>query len=179
MPRLQQLDSKQADSWTRKLFAKIEENLGVVPNMFKCMGNSAVAMDGFMGFNGSLHSGKLGPKYVKMVILATSELNGCGYCASAHTQMAKNAELLTDEECLNTRRLIGVDERSQAMLNFVKRVHETKGRVEDQDLQALKEKDFSDEEVVEILGAMALITFANYISNVGKPDLDFPPAPKA
>ena len=126
-----------------------------------------------------LHSGKLGPKYMKMVILATSELNGCGYCASAHTQMAKNAELLTDEECLNTRRLVGVDEKSQAMLSFVKRVFETKGKVNEEDLQALKEKGFVDEEIVEILGGMALITFANYISNVGKPDPDFPPAPKA
>ena len=116
---------------------------------------------------------------MKMVILATSERNGCGYCASAHTQMAKNAELLTAEECLNARRLAGVDEKSQAMLNFVKRVHETKGKVDDEDLQTLKEKGFVDEEIVEILGGMALITFANYISNVAKPDLDFPAAPKA
>lgn len=179
MPRLRQLDPEQADSWTRKLFKKVEESLGVVPNMFKCMGNSGMALDGFLGFNASLGAGKLGPKYMKMVILATSELNGCGYCASAHTQMAKNADLLTDEECLNTRRLVGVDERSQAMLNFVKRVFEAKGRVDDEDLQALKEKGFVDEEIVEILGTMALITFANYVSNVGKPDLDFPPTPKA
>ena len=33
-------------------------------------------------------------------------------------------------------------------------------------------------EIVEILGTMSLITFANYISNLAEPVLDFPEVPK-
>jgi len=177
MPRIRQLDPEDADAWTKRLFRKVEESLGVVPNMFKCMGNSDVALDGFLGFNASLGAGKLGGKNMKLIILATSELNGCEYCASAHTQMAKDAGLLTDEECLNARRLIGVDDKSGAMLQFVKKVHEAKGKVKDEDVAALRQKGFGDVEIVEIVGIMALITFANYVSNVGEPELDFSAVP--
>jgi uncharacterized peroxidase-related enzyme len=177
MPRLKQLEVEEAKSWTRKLFGKVNDSLGLVPNMFKCMGNSDTALDGFLSFNAAIVAGTLGGKLVKMVILATSELNGCEYCASAHTKMALDGNLLTEEECLNARRLVGSDEKSQAMLEFVKKVYETKGKVKDEDLQALRSKGINDAQIVEILGTMALATFTNYISNVGEPVLDFPRVP--
>lgn len=179
MPRIKQIDPMEANVWTRRLFRKLEEGLGVLPNMFKCMGNSDVGLDGFLSLNASLGAGKLGPKNIKLIILATSELNGCEYCVSAHTQMAKDAGLLTGEECLNARRFVAVDEESRAILEFVRKVFETKGKVKDEDLQILRQKGFEDTEIVEILGTMALITFANYVSNVGEPELDFPLAPSA
>lgn len=177
MPRIKQVNRNEVDAWTRKLLGKVEESLGLVPNMFRCMGNSDVTLDGFLSLNASLSAGRLGGKNIKCVILATSELNGCEYCASAHTQMAKDAGLLTDEECVNARRCIGSDEKSQAMLSFVKRVLETKGKVSDQDVKVLAQEGFTDGEIVEILATMALATLANYVSNVGEPELDFPSAP--
>ncbi|MBI4775566.1 MAG: carboxymuconolactone decarboxylase family protein [Deltaproteobacteria bacterium] len=178
MPRLKQVGTDEGSALTNKLLKRVGESMGIVPNMFKCMGSSEMALDGFMAMNGSLGAGSLGGKYMKMVVLATSELNNCIYCASAHTQLAKNAKLLTDEECANARRCIGTDDKSQAMLDFVKKVHKSKGRVADKDIQAVRKAGFGDAEIVEMLGTMSLITFANYISNVAEPDLDFPEAPK-
>lgn len=177
MPRLKQLEVEEAKSWTKKLFSKVKDSLGLVPNMFKCMGNSDTALDGFLSFNAAIMAGTLGGKLVKMIILATSELNGCEYCAAAHTKMALDAGILTEEECLNARRLVGSEEKPKAMLEFVKKVYETKGKVKDEDIQALKDKGFNDAQIVEILGTMALASFANYISNVGQPELDFPKVP--
>ncbi|RKX71652.1 carboxymuconolactone decarboxylase family protein [candidate division WOR-3 bacterium] len=178
MARIKQINPEEASSYTRKLFKRIKEAFGTIPNMFRCMGNSEMALDGFLSMNASLGAGKLGPKNMKLVILATSQLNDCEYCASAHTQMAKDAGLLTDEECLNARKLIGSDPKSDALLKFTGRVFETRGKVTDQDLEAIRQAGFSDEEIIEILATMALITFANYTSNVGEPDLDFPKAPE-
>jgi uncharacterized peroxidase-related enzyme len=177
MPRLKQLGVEEAELATRKLLGKVKDNLGVVPNMFKCMANSDTALNGFLSFNAAIMAGALGGKLVKMVILATSELNGCEYCVSAHTKMALDDNLLTEEECLNARRLVGSDEKSEAMLEFVEKVYQTKGKVKDEDIQALESKGFNHAQMVEILGTMALATFANYISNVGQPVLDFPEAP--
>jgi len=69
MPRLKQLEPQDSDAWTRKLFRKVEESLGLLPNMFKCMGNSDVALDGFLSFNAGLGAGKLGGKNMKMKYL--------------------------------------------------------------------------------------------------------------
>jgi len=59
----------------------------------------------------------------------------------------------------------------------VKKVFQTKGKVADGDIQVLRQSGFGDAEIVEILATMALATFANYVSNVGEPELDFPKAP--
>jgi uncharacterized peroxidase-related enzyme len=179
MARLNVLDPETTKGWAGRLLKKVEEGLGVVPNMFKAMGNSEWTLEGFLTLNGNLGQGKLGAALVKMVILATSELNGCEYCVSAHTDMAKNSNLLTPEQSLAARRLKGTDDKSTAALAFAKKVWDTKGKVSDADLRAVRDAGFGDTEIIEILGVMALATLANYVSNVGELDMDFPEAPPA
>ena len=174
MPRIKQLSFDAAQSWTKRLYKKVEESLGVMPNMFKIMGNSDVGLDGFLALNAGINSGKLGPKNVKMIILLTSQLNDCEYCVAAHTKMALDSELLTEEECVNARKAIGADEKTTKMLEFAKKVKLNNGKVTDEDFKAVRNAGFDDQEIVEIIGSIALITFANYISNAGQPDLDFP-----
>ena len=178
MPRLKQLTDEEASSWVRKLFGKVKDGLGVMPTLFRCMANSEAIFEGFLGLNGSFANATLDPKYAKMVILRTSELNHCEYCVRAHTQMAKDANLLDDEQCLNARKGIGIDDKSTYMLKFVDKVHKTAGFVSDEELNKMKEYGFSDGEIVEIIGAMSLATMTNYLSHVAEPDLDFPEVPK-
>jgi uncharacterized peroxidase-related enzyme len=178
MPRMRQIEVEQASGLVRNLFGKVEKSLGLIPNMFRCMANSTMGFDGFLKLNASLMAGKLGGRLQKLVILATSEFNGCEYCVAAHTKMAQDGNLLTDQECLDARRFQAADPREAAILGFVRHVLETKGKVTDGDLAALRNKGFEDEEMVEILGTMALATYTNYISSVGQPDLDFPEAPE-
>ena len=174
MPRIKQLGQDEAQSWTKRLYKRVEGSLGLVPNMFRCMGNSDVGLDGFLALNAGLGSGKLGPKNVKMIILLTSQLNDCEYCVAAHTQMALDPGLLTKEECMNARKAIGADEKTTKMLEFAKKVKLNNGKVTDDDIKIVRDAGFDDQEIVEMIGSIALITFANYISNVGEPDLDFP-----
>jgi len=178
MPRIKQLQMDEVQTWTKNLFRKVEQGLGVLPNMFKCMGNSDVTLDGFLGLNAGLNAGKLGPKNVKLIILSTSQLNDCEYCVAAHTKMALDAGLLTEEECLNARRIKGPDEKTTKMLEFSKKIKETSGKVTDDDIKRVKDAGFSDVEIIEMIGTIALISIANYVSNVAQPDLDFPEAPK-
>lgn len=178
MPRLKQLKDEEVSSWTKKLFGKVQDGLGVLPTLFRCMANSEAIFEGFLGLNGSFANAKLDPKLTKMVILATSELNDCEYCVRAHTQMAKDANLLNDEQCLNARKLIGTDDKSTAMLKFVKKVHETKGHISDENIEELRKYGFTDGEIVEIVGAMGVATITNYLSHIAEPDQDFPEVPK-
>jgi len=174
MSRMKQIEAQAASGLVRNLFGKVEQSLGLIPNMFRCMANSTMGFDGFLKLNASLGAGKLGGRLQKLIILATSEFNGCEYCVAAHTKMGQDGNLLTAQECRDARRFVAADPREAALLKFVNRVLETKGKVADEDLKALRDKGIGDEEVVEILGTMALATYTNYISSVGHPDLDFP-----
>ena len=51
MTRIEQLEPEKVPAWTRKMFNDLEKGMGILPNMFKCMGNSDDALKGFMDFN--------------------------------------------------------------------------------------------------------------------------------
>jgi uncharacterized peroxidase-related enzyme len=177
MSRIKQIEMEEASSLARNLFGKVEQRLGVIPNMFRCMANSTMVFDGFMKMKASLGAGELEPRFQKLVTLATSEFNGCEYCVAANTKMSVDAGQLTDQECLDARRFLSQAPREAVLLTFVKRVLETKGQVSDDDLAALRDQGFGDEDVVEILAHIVITTMTNYMSSVGHPDLDFPEAP--
>jgi len=178
MGRLNKITDDKASFFIKKLFKKVEEGLGKIPVLFRYMANSEAIFEGFLTYNSSLANAKLDPKYAKMVILATSEYNDCEYCVRAHTQMAKDANLLNDEQCLNARKFIGIDEKSNVMLKFVKKVLETKGYVSDDDIKEVRDAGFSDAEIVEMLGAMNIAMMTNYLAHVADVECDFPEVPK-
>ena len=179
MGRLNKITDDKASFFIKKLFKKVEEGLGKIPVLFRYMANSEAMFNCYLNFNSCLSDAKLDQRYIKMIILATSEFNDCDYCVRAHTQMAKDAKLLNDEQCLNARKFIGIDEKSDVLLKFVKKILETKGNVSDNDIQKVREAGFSDGEIVEAIGAIDVAMMTNYLAHVADVECDFPEVPKA
>src|SRR6516225_6383636 len=83
--RITQLDPRQAMSNTKKLFDRVQAKLGVVPNLFRVLGNSPAALEGYLNFNGALAAGNFDVKVREQIALTVAESNLCSYCLSAHT----------------------------------------------------------------------------------------------
>ena len=177
MPYIKHLTDEEASSWVRKLFKKVEAGLGKVPMLYRAMANSEDVFEGFLNLNGNLANAEIGPKLVKAVILRTSQLNECEYCLRAHTQMAKDANLMTDEEIIAARKGTGWDEKSRTMLEFVTKVVTNKGFVTQEDIDKMHQAGFSDKNIVEIVGAIVVATMTNYLSHVADTPPDYPEVP--
>ncbi len=85
--RIPQLDPERASGKTRRLFDDVETRLGAVPNLFRVLGNSPVALEGYLNFGAALAGGTLDAKVREQIALAVAESNLCCYCLSAHTFM--------------------------------------------------------------------------------------------
>lgn len=85
---------------------------------------------------------------------------------------------MTDPTVLAARRFQSTDSRQQALLAFVRKVIDTKGYVTDGDLAAVRDSGYSDGQIVESIGYIALATFSNFFNHVHDTQVDFPPAPK-
>ncbi len=108
---------------------------------------------------------------------ATRELNGCGYCVSAHGTLGKLAGMSPDDiEAARTGR--GANAREQAILALIRRVVRTGGAGAGTDLARAREAGLSEAEVMEVLAHMALKTFTNAVSLVAQVDIDFPKQPR-
>jgi uncharacterized peroxidase-related enzyme len=166
------IDAAPADS--RQLLNGVQRNLGIVPNLFRLVANSPAALRGYVGLLEALGAGALPAATQERIALAVAEANGCSYCVSAHTYLAKNVAKLDDTEIAANRAGSSNDPKAAAAVRFAVKVVHQRGHVGESDVRALKAAGYDDAQVVEIVQHVALNTWTNYLNEVAKTDIDFP-----
>jgi len=164
----------EAPAASQALLEAIHKQLGVVPNLFRMVSNSPAALEGYLGLSGALAKGELPAQTRERIALAVAEINGCDYCLSAHTSLAKNLAKLDDAEITANRNGGSNDPKAAAAVLFAKKVTDTRGRVSDFDLDSVKAAGYNDAAVIEIVLNVALNIWTNYINAVAGTEIDFP-----
>ncbi len=164
---------------TRQQLDSFQAKLGTVPAMMRTMANSPAVLDAYVALSGALGRGTLGGKLGELVATTVAETNGCHYCLAAHAAIGEllgvPAEALHDARTANS-----TDPRTAAALRFSQRVTETRGQVTDADVAAARAAGFTDGQIGELVGHVALNVFTNYFNLVAGTVPDFPvPAPLA
>jgi uncharacterized peroxidase-related enzyme len=152
----------------------VAKSLGSVPNLFRVVGNSPAALKSYLGLSGAVSSSSLDAKTQERLALVVAEANGCDYCLSAHTYLGRNIAKLDDAEITANRNGTSNDLKAAAAVRFAAQVVEARGHVTDEQLAAVKAAGFNDAAVVEIVLAVALNTFTNYLNEVARTEIDFP-----
>ncbi len=163
-----------APTASQPLLQAVEKQLGSVPNLFRLIGNSPAALEGYLGLSGALGKGTLDVRTRQRLAMTVAEINGCSYCLSAHSYLSKNLAKLDDAEIDAAREQGSSDPKAAAALRFAARVVEARGHVSDADLEAVKSAGYSDAQVLEIVLHVALNTLTNYVNSVANTDVDFP-----
>ncbi len=177
MPRLNVVEHESANGAVKETMDAVAAKMGGVPNIFKGMGNSNAALTAYLSMSEALSKGLLSPEDREIVYLAVSEFNGCHYCVSAHTKISKGVGL-ADEQIISARKFESENDAHAKLLGFVKRVIETKGFVEDADIESVKAAGYDDGQIAEAVGYIGLATYSNLFNHVFDTPLDFPAAPK-
>lgn len=175
MSRIAALDPTTATGKVHDLFTAVKGKLGMVPNLMRSLGHSPAALEGYLSLNGALGGGSLSAKDRERIALTVAEANGCDYCLAAHSALGKMAGLTPDQ--IRASRL-GADEdaKTDALLRFARQVVETRGKVSDGDVTAVRAAGYSDGDITEIVANVALNVLTNYFNNAAHTDIDFPKA---
>lgn len=163
-----------APSASQALLQAVKKQLGVVPNLFRLVSNSAAALEGYLGLSGALAKGKLPAQTRERIALAVAEINGCDYCLSAHTYLGKNLAHLDDAEMTANRSGASNDPMADAAVRFAARIVRERGHVSDEDVRAVKMAGYDDAQIIEIVQHVALNTWTNYVNLVAETEIDFP-----
>jgi uncharacterized peroxidase-related enzyme len=156
------------------LLEAVKKQLGVVPNLFRLVGTSPAALEGYLGLNGALAKGALEAPTRERIALAVAEVNGCDYCLSAHSYLAKNLAKLSDVEIAANRNGGSGDPKADAAVDFAVKLVKARGHVTDADIKAVKDAGYNDAQLIEIVLHVALNTLTNYVNEVAKTEIDFP-----
>jgi len=163
-----------APAASQPLLEAVKKQLGVVPNLFRLVATSPVALEGYLGLSGALGKGLLPPPTRERIALAIAEINGCSYCLSAHTYLGKNLAKLDQAEIDANRQGTSTDAKADAAVRFAAKIARERGHVSEDDVQAVKAAGYDDAQVIEIILHVALNTWTNYLNEVLKTEIDFP-----
>jgi len=173
MSRLSVPARADAPAASQPLLDAVEQKLGVVPNLFRLIGASPAALEGFLCLNGALGRA-LDLKTRERIALAVAQANGCDYCLSAHTYLGLNLAKLSAEEVALNRRGGSGDPKADAAVAFANKVMRERGNVTDGDIAAVRAAGYSDAGIVEIVAVVAENAFTNFLNNVARTEIDFP-----
>jgi uncharacterized peroxidase-related enzyme len=146
-------------------FAKCEEKLGFVPNVFRAYAFGNTKLRAFIMMSDDLMLGESGLSKAEreMIAVAVSAINHCHYCLTSHgaalRQRAKDPEL--GETIAQNYRAANLDRRQKAMLDFATKLTEAPDRIEEADRAALRRAGFSDRDIWDIAAVASFFNMSN------------------
>ena len=174
MTILTTIDPATAEPKAKALLEGVQKKLGMTPNMMRVLAVNPTVLGAYLGFSGALAGGRLGAKLHEQIALTVAEANGCNYCLAAHTQLGKGAGL-APADILAARAGTASDARTAAALAFAGKLVASHGQVSPDDIAQARAGSLSDADLVEIVGAVAINVFTNYLNLAADTDVDFPP----
>jgi len=166
---------EQATGSVKQIYDDLTTKMGKVLNIFQGLANSSAALKAYLSMSAALAEGDLSQEDREVVYLAVSESNGCHYCVSAHSMLAKHIGV-SDEETLAARQFHSPHQKRAALLEFIRKVIATKGFVKVEGMEVVRKAGYSDGQIAEAIGYIGLATFSNLFNHVHDTPLDFPPA---
>jgi uncharacterized peroxidase-related enzyme len=163
-----------APTAAQPLLEAVKKQFGMVPNLFRVVANSPAALEGYLGLNGALAKGDLDVRTRERIALAVAEVDGCDYCLSAHSYIAKNLAKLDDVEIEASRNGSSHDPKAASAVRFAVKIVRERGHVSDADLAEARSAGFDDAQLVEIVAHVALNVLTNYVNVVAGTEVDFP-----
>lgn len=170
MTRIAALTLDQAPAGSRPALEGLQKGLGFIPNAFKTMAHAPAALNGYLALAQSLGKSSLSAAEREVVALATSEINGCGYCIAAHSFFGEKAGLHEDD-------IRGARSGElNAVAALARQITESRGQLSDAQIAAAHEAGLTDSKIVEVVAQVTLLTLTNYLNNIAATDVDFPPS---
>jgi AhpD family alkylhydroperoxidase len=171
--RILPVDPKSVTGKTKQMFDNIQAKFGMVPNLFRVLGNAPAAFEAYVNFSAALADGTLDTKVQEQIGLTVADGNLCDYCLSAHIFMGGKIGL-TPEEITDAIRARAANPKTDAILKLARGIIIQRGEISNSELERARGADLTDGEIVEIVANVVLNIFMNYLDHVARTVVDFP-----
>ncbi len=154
----------------RSRILAVQEKSGFVPNVFLALAHRPAEWRAFFAYHDALMEKDSGLSKAEreMIVVATSNANGCQYCVVAHGAIlrirAKNT-LVADQVAINHRKA-DITPRQKAMLDFAMKVALDSAAIGEADYAALHDHGFNDEDIWDIGAVAAFFGLSNRMANM-------------
>ena len=163
----------------KKKILEVQDKSGFIPNVFLALAHRPEEFRAFFSYHDALMNKESGISKGEreMIVVATSALNECLYCVVAHGAILRIREknsLIADQLATNYKKA-DITDRQRAMLDFAVKVSRHANTISDEDIQALAQHGFSDQDVWDIGSIAAFFALSNRLANMAniRPNEEF------
>ena len=163
-----QLDALPAD--LREKLLAVQDKAGFIPNVFLALAHRPEEFRAFFAYHDALmeKEGGLSKAEREMIVVATSGANECQYCVVAHGAILRiraKDPLVADQVAINYRKA-DITPRQRAMLDFAMLIAMDAASVGEDDLAAVRQHGFTDEDIWDIGAIAAFFALSNRMANL-------------
>jgi uncharacterized peroxidase-related enzyme len=153
----------------RQRIVAVQEKSGFIPNVFLAFANRPAEFRAFFAFHDALMDSDVGLSKAEreLIVVATSALNHCLYCVVAHGAILRiraKHPLLADQVATNPYKA-DLSERQRAIVELAVKVATDSATITDADLDAMRSKGFTDDEIWDIGAITSLFALSNRYAN--------------
>ena len=164
------LETAPDDSKEALVHAK--ETFGFIPNLEGIFAEAPALLQGSMTLWDLFETTSFTPSERQVIYLTANYENSCSYCMAAHSGLAKmigmsreNIEALRNGTPMPEPKL-------QALRYFTQRMVQTRGWIEDSEIEAFMAAGYSKQQVLEVILGIAVKVMHNYTNHLAKTPLD-------
>jgi len=166
---------EEVSETNQAIFDNLKGALSFVPNIYAAMAHSDHALKSYLDFSNTKTS--FSKKEKEVIDLAVSEVNGCHYCQSAHTAIAK-MNGFNDEQILELRKGgASWDPKLDVLSKTSKSISEKRGKIDATEVENFYAAGYTKANLVDLVVAVGIISITNTFHNVTDVAIDFPLAP--
>lgn len=175
MPDFNVPKKEEVSEKNQLIFNKIEKGMGFVPNIYAFFTKSENALESYVEF--SNRKTTFSKKEKEVINLVVSEYNGCNYCLSAHSLIAR-LNGFTTEEILKVRQgKVPLNNKLNALAKFTLEILKNRGKITNEQRAMFLDAGYDEAHLVDVAMTIGEKTISNLIYNMVKFDIDFPEAP--
>jgi uncharacterized peroxidase-related enzyme len=153
----------------KELFDKASERLGFVPNVLRVYALRPRHLELWNAFYDDLMRGDSALTKVQreMIAVVVSTANRCHYCMVSHAAYLRKltGDPVLVEQLRTNYKYADLKPRERAMLDFAVKLTEQSSRCTEEDIEALREASWTDEDVMDIAEVAAMFNFTNRLAS--------------
>lgn len=153
----------------RELIESVSEKSGFVPNVFVALAARPEEFRAFFALHDILmdKSEGLSKAERELIVVATSAVNECMYCVIAHgaiLRIRSKNPLIADQVAINPAKAT-LSQRERDIVNFALHVATDSATITDAEIDDMRAKGFTDDEIWDIGAITAFFALSNRLAN--------------
>ncbi|MEF8874725.1 MAG: peroxidase-related enzyme [Candidatus Thermoplasmatota archaeon] len=168
MSWIEEIEIDEAEGKLKRIYDEIENTRGKLSKIMKVHSLNPGAMEAHMDLYLSVmfEDSTLTREEGEMIAVVVSQANGCKYCVEHHSEALDH--YWRDEEKVSALAddhiKLDLSEKHHTMLDFAEKLTEAPDSIAEEDVESLKNDDFSDQDILNIVLVTGYFNFVNRIA---------------